>query len=210
MDSRITRHFPLGSTAVDVGCGSGKHTNHLAELYQRVIGLDINATAIKEGTHPPDRWSFIHADFRYNIPLKSDLADVVFANQVIEHIVDPHIFVAEVFRIIRPGGTAVFTTPNIRYIKFLWRIIVAGRGPKTAGVKCSDSGWDHGHVCYFTARDMSELLESAGFVNIKHEALIMKKNSGLGLRSIVDSFSSFSLVYEFLAGNLMVIAEKKG
>lgn len=43
--------------------------------------------------------------------------DIVVAIEVIEHVTDDHAFVAQIFRVLRPGGTVYLTTPNGDYIR---------------------------------------------------------------------------------------------
>lgn len=61
-------------------------------------------------------WEFRKADLNDVFPLADASADAVVANQVIEHILDPFKFAHEIYRILRPGGRCVVTTPNIRYL----------------------------------------------------------------------------------------------
>jgi ubiquinone/menaquinone biosynthesis C-methylase UbiE len=63
------------------------------------------------------------------VPFKSNTFNVVSANMVVEHLPDPSAALAEVHRILEPGGVFVFHTPNVRNYKFR----IAGRIPQ--GVK---------------------------------------------------------------------------
>lgn len=139
--------------------------------------------------------------------MSSDSVYTAFANQVIEYIVDPRPFVAEICRILKYGGVIIITTPNIRYVKNLWRIAVNGRGPQTAGDDQIDGLWDDGHLHYFTHRDLREIFLEAGFSNVSSTGLINLENDGL-TRRIADCYSADKPVREFLSGNILLIARK--
>ena len=89
---------------LDVGCGIG-HSYHL--LAPRVtVGLDISAEAL-EGQ---DRET-VEADMR-ELPFEDGEFASVLSVQSLEHVPDPERVVAEVARVLEPGGTAMFVTPN--------------------------------------------------------------------------------------------------
>jgi len=60
------------------------------------------------------------------VPFKSNTFKLAPANMVVEHLPDPSAALAEVHRILEPGGVFVFHTPNVRNYKFR----IAGRIPK--------------------------------------------------------------------------------
>jgi len=49
------------------------------------------------------------------VPLPDGSADVVLSTQVLEHVVDPHAYLVECARLLRPGGSLVLTTHGIMY-----------------------------------------------------------------------------------------------
>jgi SAM-dependent methyltransferase len=89
---------------LDLGCGTG---HSYAELAPReTVGVDIEAAAL-EGQ---DRETRV-ADMRA-LPFERDAFDSVVAIQSIEHVPDAERMLAEVARVLRPGGRAIFVTPN--------------------------------------------------------------------------------------------------
>lgn len=54
----------------------------------------------------------------------------------------------------------MISTPNIRYLRHLFSLIVKGRFPETSG---DTEHWDGGHLHYFTYKDIEELLKSFVF-----------------------------------------------
>lgn len=89
---------------LDLGCGVG-HSYHLLAP-RETVGVDIDA----ESLVGQDRETHV-ADMRY-LPFPDDDFDGVLSVQSIEHVPDPERVLAEVRRVLRSGGTAIFVTPN--------------------------------------------------------------------------------------------------
>lgn len=206
-NTRISNYFVGKDLFVDLGCGRGDTLDDLVGRYRILIGLDRYKIRLRKRGKKPRGWIFIKADLNQNFPLSSNSTDTAFANQVIEHIVDPRPFVAEIYRILKYGGMTIITTPNIRYVKNLWRIAVDGCGPQTAGNNKIDGPWDDGHLHYFTHRDLHEIFLEAGFSSVSSKGLINLKN-GAFARRIADCYSSTRMVREFFSGNILLIARK--
>jgi SAM-dependent methyltransferase len=89
---------------LDLGCGVG-HSYHLLAP-RETVGVDIDAAALggqERETHVADMRSLPFPDHDF---------DGVLSVQSIEHVPDPERVLAEVRRVLRPAGTAVFVTPN--------------------------------------------------------------------------------------------------
>ena len=98
---------------VDLGCGDGRVTTELTG------GLGITKLRAVEG-YAPFRDAAralgidaIDADLEQRLPFDDDAFDAVVSNQVIEHLADTDAFVAEIRRVLRPGGVAVIATENM-------------------------------------------------------------------------------------------------
>jgi SAM-dependent methyltransferase len=95
----------LGPGAVlDVGCGVG-HSYHLLAP-RETVGVDVDAGAL-EGQ---DRRTVV-ADMRA-LPFEDDSYPSVLSLHSIEHVPDPERGIAEIARVLEPGGVAVIATPN--------------------------------------------------------------------------------------------------
>ncbi len=89
---------------LDLGCGVGHSYDLLAP--RETIGVDLDAEAL-DGQ---DRETHV-ADMR-ELPFEAGTFAAVVSVQSIEHVPDPERVVAEVVRLLEPGGTAIFITPN--------------------------------------------------------------------------------------------------
>ena len=89
---------------LDLGCGVG-HSFHLLAP-RETVGVDIEPEALAG----QDRETVV-ADMRA-LPLPSASFASVLSVQSLEHVPDPERVVAEARRVLAPGGTAIFVTPN--------------------------------------------------------------------------------------------------
>ena len=129
---------------LEAGSGEGYGADLIAEVARQVIGLDYDESAV---AHVRARYPRI--DMRQGnlaeLPLPTASVDVVVNFQVIEHLWDQGQFVAECFRVLRPGGVLLISTPN--------RITFSpGR----------DTPVNPFHTRELNAIELTELLESAG------------------------------------------------
>lgn len=101
------------AVVLDCGCREGDNTIRMTRGIGsgRIIGLDYTTSVLKQaaqkGIMP------LRSDLNKAIPLSSDSVDVVFASDVLEHLVNPAVFVGELYRVLRPGGYLVLDTPNL-------------------------------------------------------------------------------------------------
>lgn len=100
-------------TVVDIGCGNG---TYLAELRRRghtgtVVGLDRSAGMARHAR----QWAATTVADVQALPFGDDTADVVLCLHMLYHVPDLHTAVAELRRVLRPGGTAMITTNGPRH-----------------------------------------------------------------------------------------------
>lgn len=104
----------MGSgVVVDIGCGVGFGAATLIRDDRRVIGVDYDVGAVGEALarRGPEGLRVVAADGGV-LPFATNSVDWVVSSHVIEHFADPTNHVAEVARVLRPGGTALVLTPN--------------------------------------------------------------------------------------------------
>jgi SAM-dependent methyltransferase len=104
-----------GGRVLDLGCNNGYGTLFLAEAGLDVVGVDVSTRMLAEArarsaTH---RTRFLEVD-GLRLPFAADAFDLVTSFQVIEHIADTARYLEEVGRVLKPGGVAMFSTPNAR------------------------------------------------------------------------------------------------
>ncbi len=101
------------AVVVDCGCGNGDNTLRLTRhIHAREIwGIEADSDIARQAESKGIRvWL---ADLNGELPLESNAVDVVVTNQVIEHLKDTDLFMAEIWRILKPGGYAIICTENL-------------------------------------------------------------------------------------------------
>lgn len=98
---------------IDLGCGGGEFTSRVRAAIRcdKIYGIDT----WKEGLDKAKRVGVDTVAMDLDMPLgiSSGTFDVATANQVIEHLNSPEIFVSETYRILKPGAYAVISTENL-------------------------------------------------------------------------------------------------
>jgi ubiquinone/menaquinone biosynthesis C-methylase UbiE len=106
-----------GSHVLDVGCGTGNDVRALAARVGpsgRVVGLDSSEQLIARGEPGgPDSApvEFVLGEAG-DLPFDDGTFDVARAERVLQHVPDPAAAVAEMLRVIRPGGQVLVTDPD--------------------------------------------------------------------------------------------------
>jgi SAM-dependent methyltransferase len=112
-------HIQDVSTWLDIGCGRQIiPSDKMSESEQKLcfgsipllVGVDADEAIL---LHPVINARVIA--LCPPLPFRSGSFDLVTANMVIEHIQDPSLFLTEVHRVLRPGASFIFHTPNSRY-----------------------------------------------------------------------------------------------
>jgi SAM-dependent methyltransferase len=91
-----------------VGCGNGREAATLAQAFQaETIGIDMDDS----GFQPGNGATLIRMDAQ-NLAFEDRKFDMVYSFHALEHIADPHQALAEMKRVLRPGGFYCIGTPN--------------------------------------------------------------------------------------------------
>ncbi|WP_304824533.1 class I SAM-dependent methyltransferase [Candidatus Binatus sp.] len=205
---RFDRYLSGGNVLVELGCGDGGALDQFHSRYRIAIGIDGSLTRFRMRSGTRVGWSMVLADLNRPFPLRAGSVDAVFLNQVIEHLADPRHLADEVRRLLKADGIALVTTPNLRYLGHLQRLVMRGRGPRTGDSIDIDGPWDNGHIHYFTHSDLREIFLDAGFKKVESRALVNLEGARPWLRNLLDRRSSSYIVREFLSGNILLTATK--
>ncbi|WP_158638432.1 class I SAM-dependent methyltransferase [Panacibacter ginsenosidivorans] len=161
-----------GDVILDVGCGSGVLSNMLAEQYgATVTGIDGNVEAIK---FCKEQYHLENLSFKYMIfediatHFHDNTIDKIFFLETIEHITKAqaenlmNIF----YRILKPGGTLIITTPN----KFSFWPLTEFILDRFKLVPDLGEG-QHEHI--YSSKELRALVVSSGFTKIFSEKLLL-------------------------------------
>jgi 2-polyprenyl-3-methyl-5-hydroxy-6-metoxy-1,4-benzoquinol methylase len=108
----IRRYPPTGKRVLDYGCMDGVFTIRLQQLGGQACGYDISPRAIAQaekfrGSSPKPMFT--------TVPPGPGQFDIVYCNEVLEHVPDDRAFVGSLIAFLAPGGVLVGTTPVGRF-----------------------------------------------------------------------------------------------
>jgi SAM-dependent methyltransferase len=110
-DSKLRKYatqFFKGSL-IDIGCGNKPYKSLLKDLVEEHIGVDTEQTI-----HNKNAINIFST--AYKIPVEDCLFDSAICTAVLEHLEEPELAIRECYRILKPGGYAIYTVP------FIWHL----------------------------------------------------------------------------------------
>lgn len=99
---------------LEVGCGEGRGVQLVAPKADSYTGLDKITPVIDSLKSKYPEYTFIQSHIPPFTGIASESYDVVVSFQVIEHIRKDGEYLKEIHRVLKPGGIALITTPNIK------------------------------------------------------------------------------------------------
>ncbi|QDH79424.1 class I SAM-dependent methyltransferase [Echinicola soli] len=100
---------------LEIGCGEGRGVEVLSDLVRSYHGLDKIGEVIDKLQQKFPQAKFEQAVIPPLGTVPSEHYDTVVSFQVIEHIQEDKVFLEEIYRVLKPGGKAIISTPNIRH-----------------------------------------------------------------------------------------------
>jgi 2-polyprenyl-3-methyl-5-hydroxy-6-metoxy-1,4-benzoquinol methylase len=184
--------IPKGKV-LDIGCWNGSFLTLLSPVWEK-WGIDI------ERHHElPAEVHFLRADVEKDLPITENQFDLVFAGEIIEHLLATRLFLERCQRVLKPGGLLILTTPNLSCWLNLWRWYSLGQPNNVS----SDEGQD-GHVRYLAPNTLRKFLSRTGF--IVHE---MTSAGGLEfLKGFPWLSKLFFKVFSMRGKHLIAVAQK--
>jgi SAM-dependent methyltransferase len=100
---RVADELPAGSRLIDVGAGNSPYR----ELFDH---LHYESTDWEHSVHPGAR-AVDHVGPAHDLPVPDEAYEAVLCTQVLEHVPNPDAVIAELYRVLRPGGRLYLTVP---------------------------------------------------------------------------------------------------
>lgn len=110
----VEKDIKKDSFVLDVGCAVGGLLNSLSPHCDNLFGVDCTQNFVdiaKERLKNVD----IRLVSAESLPFKDNFFDIVFADQVVEHLIDSNIFFKEANRVLKEDGTLCVSVPNAMY-----------------------------------------------------------------------------------------------
>jgi arsenite methyltransferase len=150
-------NIPPGGIALDVGSGPGNVTASLARAAGPegfALGVDISepmlARAVSAEAGP--QVGFLRADAQ-QLPLRDETVDAVVSIAMLQLIPNPAAALAEMVRVLRPGGRMAVMVPTT--------------GPASAVLRLLPDGGAH----FFTEDELGDIFEDLGLVGVRSKSL---------------------------------------
>lgn len=161
---------------LDIGCGDGYHVcvfNTIGGMAENayVYGIDLSKSRVefaslvcRELSFSNIRWLVGSAE---TLPFSSDRFDITLCSDVVEHLAHPDQCFAEMFRVLKPGGVAIVTTPNATS-RIPWLVQLL-KGPKPLQKTDFED-----HISLKGIAEWIAIARAAGFsvANVKRGALL--------------------------------------
>ncbi len=138
--------LPAGSRVLDVGCGEGLLIDEqLPRLAMEGIDLNYSSARVRQGS-------------LLDLPFAQATFDCVVCLDVLEHLplADQSPGLAEIRRVLKPGGVALFSLPNLAHLQSRLHFLLTGRLIRTAS--------ERKHPGDRPAREYLAMLDASGFV----------------------------------------------
>jgi 2-polyprenyl-3-methyl-5-hydroxy-6-metoxy-1,4-benzoquinol methylase len=157
-----------GDNVLYLGCGQGFLAAELQQAGNRIWGVDV----IPAPEHRDAFEEYLQADLddiALDLPgrLSGRLFDSVLLMDVLEHLRDPERLLAEVRRLLRPGGRLFVSVPNVANLTVRLALLFGCFEYGDRGIK------DRTHLRFFTRKTALRMLRKAGFEVVRHEMTVM-------------------------------------
>lgn len=159
--ARILSYMRPEFHVLDIGAGAGiVEQMHFKGHVAQVCGVDLDP---RVNDNPfLDEGRVANAD---SIPYENNRFDLIFANNVMEHLADPEAVFSEIERVLRPGGTVLFKTPNRSH----YMPIIARMTPH----------WFHQYYNRLRGRETEDTFPTHYLANSKQQVEKLASKSGL-------------------------------
>ena len=202
---------------LDVGCGDGNFSILLKEACKakEVYGIEISEEGVESARKKGVKAFQLDID-EDDFPFEEDYFDDIFAGEVIEHLFDPDHFLDEVYRVLKPQGIFVLSTPNLAAIHNRIALLF-GYQPFPLGVSARmnigriyepDSDQSLDHVRVLTLRSLKEMLKIHKFkiLDVKGSCAMLPEN--MKFKRIVKGIDKVFTVFPSLSYRVITEAKK--
>jgi 2-polyprenyl-3-methyl-5-hydroxy-6-metoxy-1,4-benzoquinol methylase len=152
---QIVNEFNLKGDLLHFGAGAGKLTQLIHELGR--FGSITSADIMQQPVSLDKSVRWISEDLNNPLNIADETFDVIVSPEVIEHLENPRAVVREWLRLLRPGGTLIFSTPNNESWRSLFSLIVQGHF-----VAFVDTCYP-AHITPMVRKDIERILNESGF-----------------------------------------------
>lgn len=184
-------YLPPGATSIlDVGCGSGAFGKILKEkTHAEVWGIEYMEDEARKAGAILDK-VFAGPCEKIIDELPDNYFDVIFFNDVLEHLIDPYEVLARIKSKLIKNGVVISSIPNVRFYKTFFRILFG------KDWRYEDQGiMDRTHLRFFTGRSIERMYREAGYKIQLHEGINRTSSLRPYLYNLPLLFSQMDILY---------------
>ena len=149
---------------LDAGCGAGALICAYNAPQCQITAIDISKAAIDLlNDKLLDNVRAINAELEKKWELPDQHFDLIVSSEVIEHLINFPIYLQEAYRVLKPGGKLILTTPYHGLLKNLLLCFFA--------FDKHFCNYKVGHIRFFTNKNLKHVVSQCGFRNIKFKGL---------------------------------------
>jgi SAM-dependent methyltransferase len=113
------RYGQRGGRLLEIGSGMGHLVGQLEDSFE-TYGMDLNHWAVNESRSVIEQTALQTASAE-KIPFVDETFSIVIIKHIVEHLPDPKKAIAEIGRVIAPGGILILSTPNLDSLLKPWK-----------------------------------------------------------------------------------------
>ncbi len=233
----ILKYTPRHGSVLDAGCGLGRNVFYLTELGIDCIGLDLSEKALDRIQEYRQKGrlkgKFCRGEVK-SLPFADNSLSGYLSGGVMEHFAEgPQIVLAEAFRVLRPGGIAIISTPSLSFSQILLQTKTKMKRNITKTMRRIEGSQISQYKFFqywYTPRKLKSFIQNAGFdvviakgagllysfyelgyiperSSLFNKAISKLENTfiaNIGAQAITISYKPASEMYCFLCGELKV------
>ena len=117
----LSEYVSPGAVVLESGCGLGRYVRYLTDRGWRCVGLEYLGDTVRAVKDVWPDLALVQGDVAAS-PFDDDAFDAVISLGVVEHFVDgPGRALKEIYRVLKPGGTALITVPCLNTVRRIKR-----------------------------------------------------------------------------------------
>jgi 2-polyprenyl-3-methyl-5-hydroxy-6-metoxy-1,4-benzoquinol methylase len=171
----------------DIGCYDGTFLDIIENRNNNFFGLEASDWGVERCCEKNINVQQYFFNDKNKLPYENNFFDVVIAGEIIEHIYDTDFFLEEIYRILKPGGKVLVSTPNIASLGRRLFLLFGINPIIELSPNESDSS---GHIRYFTFKTLRRLLQKHkfGVIGIKSDCINFSNTGKLKSEFLADIF----------------------
>jgi 2-polyprenyl-3-methyl-5-hydroxy-6-metoxy-1,4-benzoquinol methylase len=189
--SEMLEFFPSNAkTVLDVGCGQGIFAQQIKDIYEtETWGIEYMPSHAEEAKKHLDK-VFVGECEKFLDDLPNDYFDVIYFNDVLEHLIDPYMVLNKMKEKLTDKGRIISSIPNIRYHSALKMLVL-----KKEWMYQESGVMDHTHVRFFTKKSIKRMYETLGFKIISHKGINKTKSLKPYLYNLLLCFTASDIFF---------------